>query len=112
LLKPGVSFYLEKTNKLTAPFIVLNGEKDQTCPFGATVDFMKDMHNSILIPLKVGHGFSVTANWQPALIQAYQKIEKSVGFGNIRMLDNLPLNVVTSTAKNNLPLVFMISGDG
>lgn len=112
VLKPGVSYYLEKTNKLTALFIVLNGEKDQTCPFSATVDFMKGMPNAILTPLKVGHGFSVTANWQPALIKAYQRIEKSAGFANIRILDNLPLNVVRSATKNNLPLVFMISGDG
>ena len=112
VLKRGVSFYLEKTNKLTEPFIVLNGEKDQTCPFAATAGFLKGMPNATLVALKVGHGFSTTAKWQPELIQAYQTIEKSAGFANIRIQDNMPLNVVPAAVKNKLPLVFMISGDG
>ncbi|WP_316812200.1 AcvB/VirJ family lysyl-phosphatidylglycerol hydrolase [Pedobacter heparinus] len=111
VLKPGVSFYIEKTAKLTAPFIVLNGLKDQTCPFAATQDFLKGMPNAELLPLQVGHGFSVTANWKAALTQAYQKVEKAAVFVNTTQ-DNLPLNVVTSMDKNNLPMVFMISGDG
>lgn len=111
VLKQGVSFYFEKTTKLTAPFVVLNGLKDQTCPFAATETFLKGMPNVELLPLKVGHGFSVTANWQNALIQAYQKVEKAAFFVNT-IQDNLPLNIVISAEKNNLPMVFMISGDG
>lgn len=111
VLKPGVSFYLEKTTKLTAPFMVLNGLKDQTCPFAATENFLKDMPNAELLPLKVGHGFSVTANWQNELVQAYQKVEKAAVFVNSGQ-DNLPLNIIPSAGKNNLPMVFMISGDG
>lgn len=112
ILKPGVSFYLERTDKLTAPFIVLNGLKDLTCPFDATADFLKDMPNAELVALKVGHGFSVVNNWQSALVQAYQKVTDAAGYANLRMVNNLPLNVVTSAAKNNLPLMFMLSGDG
>ncbi|WP_316815462.1 AcvB/VirJ family lysyl-phosphatidylglycerol hydrolase [Pedobacter nyackensis] len=112
VLKAGVSFYLEPSMKLTSPFIVLNGQKDLTCPFAATESFMKGMPNAELLSLNVGHGFSALDKWQPALIQAYQKIEKAAGFANIKMLDNLPLNVVASAVKTSLPLVFMISGDG
>lgn len=112
VLKPGVSFYLERAKHLTAPFIVLNGLKDQTCPYEATASFMKDMPNAELVPLKVGHGFSVTNNWQPALIQAYQKVSDAVGYANLKMVNNLPLSIIPSVKKNNLPLVFMISGDG
>jgi len=111
VLKQGVSFYLERSTKLTAPFIVLNGLKDLTCPFAATEDFLKGMPNAELMPLKVGHGFLVTANWQEALIQAYQKIEKTSVFSN-SIEDNLPLTIVPSTRKTDLPFVFMISGDG
>ena len=112
VLKPGVSFYLERTSKLTAPFIVLNGEKDLTCPFAATANFMKDMPNATLVSLKVGHGFSVTANWQPSLIRAFQVIEKSVGFANVRMQYNMPLNIIPAKVENSQPLIFLISGDG
>jgi len=112
VLKPGVSFYLERSEKLTAPFIVLNGLKDQTCPFDATASFMKDMPNGELVALKVGHGFSAVNNWQSPLADAYQKVSDAAGYANIKMVNNLPLNIVPSAKKNNLPLVFMISGDG
>jgi type IV secretory pathway VirJ component len=112
VLKPGVSFYLERSEKLTAPFIVLNGLKDQTCPFEATANFMKDMPNSELVALKVGHGFSAVNNWQSPLADAYQKVNDAAGYANIKMVNNLPLNIVPSARKNSLPLVFMISGDG
>jgi type IV secretory pathway VirJ component len=112
VLKPGASFYLERTEKLTAPFIVLNGLKDQTCPFNATESFMKGMPNAELVALKVGHGFSVINNWQPALVQAYQKVSDAESYANVKMVNNLPLNVVASPKKNKLPFVFMISGDG
>lgn len=112
VLKPGVSFYLERTTKLTAPFIVLNGLKDLTCPYDATAEFIKDMPNAELVPLKVGHGFSVVNNWQSELAQAYQKVTDAVGYANLKMVNDLPLNVIPSVKKDNLPLVFMISGDG
>jgi len=112
VLKAGVSFYLEPSMKLTAPFIVLNGKKDLTCPFAATESFIRGMPNAELLSLDVGHGFSAMDKWQPAIIKAYQKIEKTAGFANVTIPVNLPLNVVPSAKKNNLPLIFMISGDG
>lgn len=112
VLKPGTSFYLERATHLTAPFIVLNGLKDQTCPYEATASFMKDLPNAELVALKVGHGFSVKNNWQPALVEAYQKVADAAGYANLKMVNNLPLSVIPSAKKDNLPLVFMISGDG
>jgi type IV secretory pathway VirJ component len=112
VLKPGISFYLERCEKLTAPFLVLNGVKDQTCPYGATEAFMKGLPNAELVPLKVGHGFAAVANWQSELLTAYKKITDATAFANIKMVNNLPLNVVSSLKKNNLPFIFMISGDG
>ncbi|HMI03267.1 MAG TPA: AcvB/VirJ family lysyl-phosphatidylglycerol hydrolase [Pedobacter sp.] len=112
VLKPGVSFYLERSENLSAPFIALNGLKDLTCPFEATASFMKDMPNAELVPLKVGHGFSAVDNWQLPLANAYQKVSDATAYVNVKMVNNLPLNIVPSAKKNKLPLVFMISGDG
>lgn len=127
VLKPGVSYWLERTDKLTAPFIVLNGFKDETCPFAATASFLKDMPMAELITLpKVGHGFSIADNWLPQFNAAYNKIMAAPSFAERKQAENkdlktqaikiygenLPLTVIPSAKKNNLPVIFMISGDG
>lgn len=124
VLKPGVSYYLEATKSLTAPFIVLNGVKDQTCPFEATATFLKDMPMTELVTLtKVGHGFSIANNWLPDFNAAYKKVlavpsfnEQKSGYeffkGSKTYTGGMPLTLIPSGKKNNLPLVFMISGDG
>src|SRR5690349_17522536 len=56
VLKEGKSYYLEATQKLTAPFIVLQGMSDQVCAYGETEKYMQGMHLGELISLpKVGH---------------------------------------------------------
>ena len=126
VLKKGVSFYLERSDNLTAPFIALNGVRDQTCPFNATASFMKGLKNTDLVTLsKVGHGFSIADNWLPQFNQAYKKIlntpSSTVQHDDISSgikdktapyKDELPLTIIPSLKKNNLPFVFMISGDG
>lgn len=86
--------------------------KDQTCPYEATAAFIRDLPKAELVPLKVGHGFSAVNNWQAELVTAYKKVVGASGFVNLKMVNNLPLNVVTATKKNDQPMVFMISGDG
>ena len=125
VLKPGVSYWLERTKKLTAPFIVLNGFKDETCPFAATAAFLKGMPMAELVSLpKVGHGFSIADNWLPEFNKAYQKILQAASFAESKEAENtglktirayaghLPLTVVPAVKKDNLPMVMMISGDG
>ncbi|KIO75273.1 virulence factor [Pedobacter lusitanus] len=127
VLKPGVSFWLERTEHLTAPFIALNGFKDEACPYAATASYLKDMPMAQLIELpKVGHGFAVEADWLPAFTAAYQKIINTPSFAERKQGENkelrtqsiklygedLPLTIIPAAKKNNLPLIFMISGDG
>lgn len=127
VLKPGVSYWLERTEHLTAPFIVLNGFKDETCPFAATAAFLKGMPMAELISLpKVGHGFSIADNWLPQFNQAYQKIVAAPSFAERKESENttlktqeikrfgedLPLTIIPAVKKDNLPMIFMISGDG
>lgn len=113
VLKPNKSYYLEATKSLTAPFIVLNGAKDQTCPYEATAAFLKDMPRAELIGLdKVGHGFAVAANWLPEFSAAYGRIVGGDAQPSKALGEPLPLTVVSSAKKASLPFVFMISGDG
>ncbi|MGY4384112.1 type IV secretory pathway VirJ component [Pedobacter sp. UYP24] len=114
VLKPGKSYYLEATKTLTAPFIVLNGVKDLTCPFNATATFLKDMPMAELITLyKVGHGFKVGNNWLADYNAAYKRIvDGNSTEAKNTAAESLPLTIVSAAKKNSLPFVFMISGDG
>jgi type IV secretory pathway VirJ component len=113
VIKAGKRYYLEATNKLAEPFIVLNGVRDETCPFEATASFLKDMPQTELVTLpKVGHGFSIADNWLPQFNAAYQKILRNKA-QEPRVADKkLPITMVSPTKKNDLPLMFLISGDG
>jgi type IV secretory pathway VirJ component len=127
VLKKGNSFYLEACKTLTSPFIALNGTIDQICNYTDTKEFIESMPMAELISLpNVGHGFSVTRNWVPQFISAYQKIVKEPGFMEKKAAENsllqlqseslltsdLPLAILPSAIKNDLPLALFISGDG
>ncbi|PZX92736.1 virulence factor [Flavobacterium aquariorum] len=127
VLKPGKSFYLNPSEKLTAPFIVLQGLKDLDCPFADAIKYGKEVNAEQLIGLpKVGHGFSVTKNWLPQFSTAYTKIQNTPTYAERKTIENkgnqpknfqtyqtdLPLTIIHSDTKESLPLAFMISGDG
>jgi len=127
VLKAGKSYYIEAAKHLTAPFIVLEGMIDKVCSYEDTKKFMEDIPLGELVSLpKVGHGFSVPKNSQPQLIAAYQKILKEPGYSEkintertlqqIKELEllniDIPLTTIPTSSKENLPLVFFISGDG
>lgn len=124
VLVPGKSYYLERTEKLAAPFIALNGIKDETCPFQATKTFLTGMPFAELVTLpKVGHGFSIADNWLPQFYKSYKKIiaspsaierKNAASIQRIpdKLITALPLNLLPATSSDNQPLVFMMSGDG
>ena len=127
VLKQGVSFYLEATMQLSSPFIVLQGMIDQVCSYEDTKKFLEIMPLTELVSLpNVGHGFSVTRNWLPQFIAAYQKILKEPGYSERKSAENvllqsqhlaplssdMPITLIPSSAKENLPLAIFISGDG
>ncbi|WP_316842031.1 AcvB/VirJ family lysyl-phosphatidylglycerol hydrolase [Pedobacter gandavensis] len=126
-LKKEMSYMLESTQSLSAPFLVINGRKDLACPFAVTERFLKGMPMTELIALpNAGHGFMNTGDWESALSSAYKKILKDPGFTERRSVENsylrnqpippyrgdLPLTVIPAAQQNKLPIVFMISGDG
>jgi type IV secretory pathway VirJ component len=127
VLKSGKSFYLNPSEKLTAPFIVLQGQNDLVCPYADALKYMKKVNTEHLITLpKVGHGFSVTKNWLPQFITAYQTLQNTPTYTQKKSTENkvketqifqkyqtdLPLTIIPSDAKDSSPVAFMISGDG
>ena len=128
VLKEGLSFYLEPSDKLTAPFIALNGTKDMVCDFTSTRQFMKEVNTGILIELPlVGHGFAVLPNWTPQFKEAYAQVLETPSFAEQKTAQNTLLQsqnldllpgdfpvvlVPTSQTDDAQPMVFLISGDG
>jgi type IV secretory pathway VirJ component len=127
VLKEGSAYILEASDKLTAPFIVLQGMIDEVCPCAETEKYMQGMHFGELIKLpNVGHGFSVTHNWQPQLISSFNKIQNTPSYIEKITAENkllhlkpitplpgdMPLVIIPSAAKDTMEMVFMISGDG
>ena len=128
VLKEGKSFYLEPSDKLTAPFIAMNGTKDQVCDLASTKQFMGEVNTGKLIELPlVGHGFAVLSNWIPQFKEAYQEVLSAPSFAeqktaentllqsqNLEPLpDDLPVILLPTAVKDDSkPMVFLISGDG
>ncbi|MGE5394539.1 MAG: AcvB/VirJ family lysyl-phosphatidylglycerol hydrolase [Candidatus Saccharibacteria bacterium] len=128
VLKAGQSFYLEPAGKLTAPFIALNGTKDQICNFAETSQFIKEVNMGQIIELPlVGHGFSVLSSWTPQFRMAYQRVLDAPSFSEQKTAQNtllqsqklaplpvdLPVTLLPSAQnEDSKPMVFLISGDG
>jgi len=128
VLKEGKAYYLEKTEKLTAPFIVLQGTTDQVCNYADTKKYMEGMKQGRLITLaKVGHGFSVTKNWLAQFTDAYKEILNTPNYAKQKSEENVllkeqhlaplpfeaPLTLIPTKSKDEtLPIAFLISGDG
>jgi type IV secretory pathway VirJ component len=127
VLTPGKLYYLEASQKLRAPFIVLQGINDQVCPYKTVMEYLKNMSDAELITLpNVGHGFSVHPNWSPQFVAAFNKILAAPSFAQQNEKQNvllkvqptaplpgdLPITVIPASLKENYPVAFFISGDG
>jgi type IV secretory pathway VirJ component len=71
----GKGWDLDPFPDLDVPWTVLQGEIDQVCSPKETGRFVAQVGSARLIALpKVGHGFSVTAHWEPQYVEAYRAI--------------------------------------
>jgi type IV secretory pathway VirJ component len=127
-LKPGSPIWLlEPTDKLTAPFIVINGTDDKICNYKNTGAFMKKVNGGEFIGIpQAGHGMSVQNNYLPHLLYAYNKVKNSASYAEIvsskrkspafqhpeKLTTNLPLTILPAVRNDTLPLLVFMSGDG
>jgi type IV secretory pathway VirJ component len=110
----GVSFLPAPT--LEVPWIALQGTIDQVCDPAATEAYVKKVKNGEVVILpKVGHGFSVQANWMPQFRQAFSRL---VAQGPadvpspVAELEDLPVVEVPASAPGTTPMAMIVSGDG
>ena len=124
VLKKGKTFYLDRFEKLTAPFIVFQGGRDQVCKSEEINLFVKGMKNAEIYNLPtVGHGFAVKRKWVPQMKEALKKIIDFQSYGNkapfeslpgvsSAAISQLPLYLIKAPDNPEKPLCILISGDG
>lgn len=112
----GLSFL--PSRYLETPWIALQGAVDQVCDPQATERFVKQVQDGELVMLpKVGHGFSVQANWLPQFQEAFARLTatKEIGAAPVAAaaLKDLPLIEVSAAGGSATNLMALhITGDG
>jgi type IV secretory pathway VirJ component len=110
----GVSF-LPATH-LKDPWVALQGTIDEVCNPQATESFTKMVNTGEIVMLpKVGHGFSVPANWMPQLKTVFMQLaerqsaeQKAIN----EKLDDLPLVEVPASGNIRSTMAVLVTGDG
>jgi type IV secretory pathway VirJ component len=117
--------FIYNPQRLATPFIAMQGMEDQVCAPQPTIDFSKRAEGMGVIQLpKVGHGYSVPANWMPQMRSAFESLAGANTVVAARMtpisntptassVADLPLTIIpaTGTGKSQ-SFAIMLSGDG
>jgi type IV secretory pathway VirJ component len=112
---PGVDLAPDPT--LGVPWHVLQGGIDQVCDPASTRSYAARVPSARLVWLpKVGHGFSVTRNWDPAFVAAYRSLAAASARARPSpppALPDLPLvEVPGASGPPHEVMAVMLSGDG
>jgi len=117
----GTGHDLEAFPGMGVPWVVLQGEIDQVCAPADTARFVSQVPSARLVSLpKVGHGFSVTARWEPQYVEAYRQLAKepapapppAAGAAPTDDLARLGLVEVPATGPERDLMAVFASGDG
>jgi len=99
----GKGYNFLPARSLEVPWIALQGTIDQVCDPKATGSFVEQVpQGKVMILPKVGHGFSVPANWMPQFKDAFLDL---VASGRKQEELTKPKPSVISEAVSDLPLV-------
>ncbi|WP_411288495.1 AcvB/VirJ family lysyl-phosphatidylglycerol hydrolase [Phenylobacterium sp.] len=116
---PKLGFIYGPSKTLSSRFIALQGRQDLTCLPAATHAFIAQTANAGVIDLpKVGHGYSVAANWAPQFAQAFSWLypraaaaPPAIPTASAARLAGLPIIEVPAVGGGDT-LAVLYSGDG
>lgn len=121
ILKPEAGWLLKPVPALPARWLVLQGLSDQVVDPGTTRQFTAAVPQAELIELpRVGHGFSVQANWLPQMSRSFAgllaapetAVARPANWTSVLPSD-LPLTMVEDANAPKTDLMAVIySGDG
>jgi type IV secretory pathway VirJ component len=110
------------TPRLQAPWIVLQGLRDETCLPDGTRKFVAQVPNGEMVGLpKVDHGFSAPKNWMPEFRAAVDRIAASAAASQRKAAilstagskpPDLPLIEVPASGNAANSFAILITGDG
>ncbi len=112
----GLSFLPATT--LEVPWVALQGTIDQVCDPAATQAYVSQVREGEIVVLpKVGHGFSVQANWMPQFKKAFSRVvedERTKLPPPVEALSDLPLTESPASASvaGAASFAVIVSGDG
>jgi type IV secretory pathway VirJ component len=119
ITRPDTGWLFAPASRLAAPWLVLQGLSDQVVSADVTRSFTARVPQAKLIELpKVGHGFSVQANWMPQFLAAFRPMlaqEAAATHDDTRLasISDLPLTTVADPAAPRTSLMAVLySGDG
>lgn len=115
--KPEAGWLFSAAPHLSAPWIVFQGMQDQVVDAGKTKAFTSQIPEARLIELpKVGHGYSVEANWMPQFKAAIAPLlvpPTPPAAPVVANIADLPLTIVADpSARHTDVMAVMYSGDG
>ena len=108
---------LAPVKELGVPWYVLQGDIDQVCSPPDTRRYVDSIDGAKLVLLpKVGHGFSITRNWEPEYVDAYRAIaaaQREEPPPVAAAVSDLPLVEVAATEETQDDrLAVILTGDG
>jgi type IV secretory pathway VirJ component len=106
---------LDANRSIREPWIAAQGERDQVCDPGVTQKFSAAMPAAKLLSLpRVGHGFSVTANWWPQVRQAFEDTltRAAPPVPADASISDLPVYEVPAGDRQGDRLAILLTGDG
>jgi len=117
IVKPAPGWLFAPVKQVPSPWMVLQGSRDQVVDPQATAAFVSKVAGAKLVALpKVGHGYSVEANWMPQFVAAARPLldaaEPTTAEADA-IPDDLPLNIATDASARPTDMMAVIySGDG
>jgi type IV secretory pathway VirJ component len=109
-------FVYRPATSLRDPWIALQGEQDKVCNSEQTRRFVARVPGAQVVTLpKVGHGYSIEANWLPQFLSAFHKIADDPASARTVLpsgVSDLPLVELPAAGAARDVLAIMLSGDG
>ena len=109
------NLFFEPHKQLGDPWIAVQGARDQVCNPETARTFTAAVPGAQLLDLpRVGHGFSVTANWWPQLRTAYNELPSPVLTATAATpgIEKLPVYAVPVADVKPERMALLITGDG
>ncbi len=113
----GEEYVFEPAPDLVIPWIVFQGDADTVCRFDAAASFVKQTGHARIVELpKVGHRFSVEADWKPQLKQEFESLVQTLEQHSLAPkapdVKDLPLVEIPASGTQSDMMAIVISGDG